>query len=1119
MPLFENPVRSMMDQMRQDMNPLAGMMSSQQRPEYRRPLPPWEAESVGKQLLQGGLSGLSYMASVFSKPGRAVRGAIDATTGGGHPSEALAFLPFSDSLGITDPGNAVEGVNLTDKMGLTDKKNDSWGRWGAGLAVDLATDPLSYIGGLGIKNSLNKSGQALEKAGLLKGITRTQMAHGLEDVAGKTPDVVEALKKSGHFVLDAADQAKLPAGMNIAANEPVAGLAKIGFPVLANFGKGPMATVGTGAAKYAAPVLDKLGNKILYSKLGVLASANLSPKAMDTTSAPLQQAARATGHATRAAAEQVGHGAEWDMLNEIAKVQQATGATPEEINRTVIALREMGRASPSLGIDPVLAKELGPAVGHLGKYVDEVLPQGQRLGLNLEDVNDKYVRYTPRQANVGEGLQRTVTDSKGRIFSARDRFSRMRQEPLRDLPGGQTEINRLSQDPRFLKGAATFATSKGGGQVIEKELATILGEEGKKIPLKLPKRARGVDVDTWFAGLNPAQQEAYTLRVKARLLASKLMKRSEARPIYSNDVVGNLRGYSSRVSQRMGESDAMLHAIAKGARVAEPGDIPLLEATHRLGLRTKYGDPKLNLQTEGAMPELYKRLYDLTGQTLDQAQLLPGTKKEWLAATDKYGLKPDVFKALSEQYFRNPHTTSQIAPIMNTIGKATDISKNALYSYWLPSHVRNLASGIWTNLTEGVGPGAMKKAYDLKRGYLPTAEQEDLARKVFSAGGVGGGINQTTDLSTAAQAAPHGVPMMAKPTGNTIAGDAARNAAGALRETVANPRQSFAMRGIAGAKEDNPILGGMKGLGTWIEDWLRSSHMIHNMGQGYSPEMAAELMKKAHFDYSMRGATSTERNYIKKLFPFWTFMSRNLPYQVGKAAHNPGLISNQLKMLTNSNPQQFIPEYLQSGVAKPLGPEVDGKQQFLGQVGLPIEEAFERWAMKNGRPDVAKTAMRYMAGMNPLLAGPLQWITDKQFYSGRNISDLKAPIGLDRYFDPETASGIASAIGMSPLSRVVSMAAKPFDQRKTWGQTALNMLTGLRVTDVDLSKLRAVETRDKLAAAMKHSPHLANYTEIYPRAGMKDQLTPEEITNLREMAYLQDQARKYMATQKFASGR
>lgn len=92
--------------------------------------------------------------------GRAVRGLL-----AGKPSEALSILPLTDTLGWTDPANATSGRDLLNQYGLTDPRSQGWGPLLGGMAVDLVTSPLSYLGGAGAAKA---APELAEVAGLAK---------------------------------------------------------------------------------------------------------------------------------------------------------------------------------------------------------------------------------------------------------------------------------------------------------------------------------------------------------------------------------------------------------------------------------------------------------------------------------------------------------------------------------------------------------------------------------------------------------------------------------------------------------------------------------------------------------------------------------------------------------------------------------------------------------------------------------------------------------------------------------------------------------------------------------------------------------------------------------------
>lgn len=102
---------------------------------------------------------LGYVGDSLDKPGRAVRGLLS-----GNSREGLAAIPFSDTMGLTDPAERVSGSALLRNLGVG-SEGDDMGSTLAGIGTEIATDPLSWIGvGLGAK-----LGSAAGKAAVARG--------------------------------------------------------------------------------------------------------------------------------------------------------------------------------------------------------------------------------------------------------------------------------------------------------------------------------------------------------------------------------------------------------------------------------------------------------------------------------------------------------------------------------------------------------------------------------------------------------------------------------------------------------------------------------------------------------------------------------------------------------------------------------------------------------------------------------------------------------------------------------------------------------------------------------------------------------------------------------------
>ena len=120
-----------------------------QLPAPAKPLTPEEEKSLLGQTLIGGLD---YIAQTLDKPGAAFRGLL-----AGQPGQLLNLIPFSDTLGITDPTTKVYGRDLLDQWGLlgTNQPGLDVGDV-AGFGLEVLADPLNWV--FGPAKSLTQAG-------------------------------------------------------------------------------------------------------------------------------------------------------------------------------------------------------------------------------------------------------------------------------------------------------------------------------------------------------------------------------------------------------------------------------------------------------------------------------------------------------------------------------------------------------------------------------------------------------------------------------------------------------------------------------------------------------------------------------------------------------------------------------------------------------------------------------------------------------------------------------------------------------------------------------------------------------------------------------------------------
>lgn len=122
------------------------------------------------------------------------------------------------------------------------------------------------------------------------------------------------------------------------------------------------------------------------------------------------------------------------------------------------------------------------------------------------------------------------------------------------------------------------------------------------------------------------------------------------------------------------------------------------------------------------------------------------------------------------------------------------------------------------------------------------------------------------------------------------------------------------------------------------ENWGRLMHYRYRrLTLGESPSEAARTVRIAHFDYE--DLTDFERNVGKKIFPFYTWTRKNIPYQIRQVFQYPGRVNTFPKAA-----REFT-----------AAAEQDDEKDFTGIAGAP-EWVNERFGFRipGGAPGVAR---------------------------------------------------------------------------------------------------------------------------------------------------------------------
>jgi len=195
--------------------------------------------------------------------------------------------------------------------------------------------------------------------------------------------------------------------------------------------------------------------------------------------------------------------------------------------------------------------------------------------------------------------------------------------------------------------------------------------------------------------------------------------------------------------------------------------------------------------------------------------------------------------------------------------------------------------------------------------------------------------------------------------------------------------------------------------GAFIETEARMMHFVTLLRRGYSPRDAAAQMKKYLFDYD--NLSYFEKNYMRRIIPFYTWNSKNIRLMAHEVARKPGLINNLQKPLNQRGPDSdMLPEYVRGDLQVRLEPGAGKVAKFLTGIDLPITAIDVLFS-----GSLEKTMRNAVSLLNPLLKAPLELAFDQDAFAGRKIHGVqemrkmgpileKMPLPMRKYFEVET---------------------------------------------------------------------------------------------------------------------
>lgn len=268
-----------------------------------------------------------------------------------------------------------------------------------------------------------------------------------------------------------------------------------------------------------------------------------------------------------------------------------------------------------------------------------------------------------------------------------------------------------------------------------------------------------------------------------------------------------------------------------------------------------------------------------------------------------------------------------------------------------------------------------------------------------------------------------------------------------------------------------------------IENEARAMMFITYLRRGLDPTEAAERVNKFLFDYTQAGMTRFERDGMRRIIPFYTWMSKNLKLQVDSLFSRPGRLATEIKPFRGRESENQSLTYWDAGALK-VRLNRDGQTlSVITGVDLPVRQLDLIW-----RGRAKDTLMGALGMLSPALKGPVEVATGTSLFTGRQLGRQEAnvigravehmPPGVRSWlgyvkrtdaagrehhtFDGERFYILAQSFVLSRFVSTTERQWREYLNRGDWGAALLDIGTGLRWKDFNLTDEQERRAKDRL---------------------------------------------------------
>jgi len=410
-----------------------------------------------------------------------------------------------------------------------------------------------------------------------------------------------------------------------------------------------------------------------------------------------------------------------------------------------------------------------------------------------------------------------------------------------------------------------------------------------------------------------------------------------------------------------------------------------------------------------------------------------------------YKFDPEVgtmLNAWSDSVF-NPQSPNALDKAFKIFDQVQGMWKESTLFVFPAYHSRNFVGNLWNNWVAGLGdPGYYKKAYD----YMHKTDPESVlqvAGKEFTKEQFD---NILADFGITGQFAEY---MSIKPT-------------------VRKGLEKVASLDKRTRIEKWPVIGKGVSAGKWVGENLvegnaRLAHFMWRLDKGDDLAKAASSVKKHLFDYG--DLTEVEKLIVRRVFPFYTWVRKNVPLQLQMMVEKPGkyqpigdiinTFENNVPGKASSDEDQLIANWMMENSAVKVRRDEKGNPEYFLLGGwLPAADIDKLTGPVN----------ELKSQLSPLAKVPIEMLTNKSMYFGNDLEKFPGEKGkfLGMNLGKKSINALKNIRVLAEADRLLAMAQEgtdwKFSERK--GEDLVpyvaRVLFGMKIYVNDLQKSRRV---------------------------------------------------------------